>query len=119
MLDPTVDAQLRAEGLTPAPKPWTQFGFNPTAAAVECPWGGADSMHSQRYYAWAALNPGERDTFVGLVEQNGYRTEHTADGTWVLSPGDGSPHADGFLITDEWVVITDTREQVDHIVWGR
>ncbi|MHC2999562.1 hypothetical protein [Microbacterium sp. HJ5] len=119
MLVPVVDEQLRAEGLTPAPKPWTQFGFTPTAAALECPWGTPDSMHSERYYAWAGLNSGEREEFIGLVEQNGYRTEDDAEGTWVLAPEDGSPHADGFLITDAWVVITDTREQIDDIVWAR
>lgn len=119
MLDPLVDAELRREGLTPAPKPWTQFGFAPTAAALECPWGTPGSMHSDRYYAWAALNPGERDTFIGLVEENGYQTEDHADGTWVLPPEDGSPHAEGFLITDAWVVITDTREQIADIIWAR
>ena len=119
MLDPAVDAQLRAEGLTPAPKPWTQFGFTPTAAALECPWGDPDSTQSQKYYAWAAFQPGERDAFVSLVEQNGYRTEDSAEGTWVLPPEDGSPHADGFLITNEWVVITDTRDQIHDIIWAR
>jgi hypothetical protein len=119
MLVPAVDEQLRAEGLTPAPKRWTQFGFTPTGAALECPWGTPDSMHSERYYAWAELNSGERETFIALVEQNGYRTEDGADGIWVLAPDDGYPGPEGFLISDEWVVIADTREQIEDIVWVR
>lgn len=119
MLVPAVDERLRAEGLTPAPKPWTQFGFTPTAAALECPWGTPDSMHSERYYAWAGLNPGEREAFIRLVEQNGYLTEDGADVTWVLASEDGYPGPEGILITDTWVVITDTREQIEDIVWAR
>ena len=38
MLDPAVDAALRAQGYVPAPKRWVQFAFAPTLAAIECPW---------------------------------------------------------------------------------
>ena len=120
MLTPEADARLRAQGFSPSPKPWTQFNFTPTAPAIECPWAPPGVMEAARYYGWAALNPGEKDSFLALVEENGYSTEETAEGTWLLPLDDGSPrNLGGYLITDDWIAIAPTREEVQDIVWAR
>jgi hypothetical protein len=120
MLDAAVDAELRERGLVPAPKDWTQFGFTPTLAAVECPWGVAGSTAIQAYYAWAQFEPGQSEAFVTLVTDNGYAVEESDRGTWLVIPaeleGGGEIAA---LITEDWVAFANSREQIEDIEWAR
>ncbi|MFS0734956.1 hypothetical protein ABC304_05940 [Microbacterium sp. 1P10UB] len=125
MLDPAVDADLRRQGMSPAPKPWTQFQFTPTEASIECPWGLPGDMAARQYYAWTALAPGERDTVLQLAVDNGYTLTDTAEGTWLTygaedgAAGDGPMELSGMLLTDSWFAIADTPDQVRQIVWTR
>ena len=120
MLDPTVDAEMRAKGWAPAAKPFTAFGFTPTGAAIECPWGEAGDAHSQAYYVWAGLAPGEKDTFIALTREHGYVPEPPApEGTWVNWGTDDGMPTSAILVTDEWVAFADTPEQIRDIVWAR
>lgn len=120
MLEPAVDEKLRASGLLPVSKPWTQFGFTPTSAALECPWGEEESTVTQAYYAWARFEPGQRDVFIDLVRDNEYLLEESERGMWLVAPpeagGRGDPVA---LITADWVAFADSRDQIDDIVWTR
>jgi len=118
MLEPMVDATLRATDLTPAPKPWTQFNFEPDGAAIECPWGYEGGSHSEAYFAWAALSDGEAEQFLGLVEENGYTTSEDEDGIWVI-PNEGPNGVEGMLITEEWAAFAPTPELIPAIVWTR
>lgn len=119
MLDPLVDRALRATQLIAAGKPWTQFGFEPSGAAIECPWGYAEQPHAVTYYAWAALAEGEAEEFLALTRSNGYTTMQDEQGTWVVSP-EGEPDTiSGILVTNEWIAFAPTRELVSAIVWTR
>jgi hypothetical protein len=118
MLAPEVDAALRQQGSVPAPRAWTQFGFVPTQAAVECPWGSPGETVSDAYYAWARLAPGESDQFVALVLDNGYAIEESARGTWLVTPPELAGGGEGAtLITADWVAFAGSREEIDDIVW--
>lgn len=125
MLDPAVDAGLRQRGLSPAAKPWTQFGFTPSGAAIECPWGLPGDMSARQYYAWAALAHGERDAFARLAVENGFVLEDGAEGTWLSYPasegpvGGGPMELSGMLLTNDFIAISDTPEQIRDIVWTR
>lgn len=118
MLDPLVDAALRATDLTPAPKPWTQFGFEPSGAAIECPWGYEGGNHSAAYFAWSALSDDEAEQFLKVVEENGYATSEDEAGTWIV-PSDDPNGVEGMLITDEWIAFAPTPELIPAIVWAR
>jgi hypothetical protein len=120
MLTPAVAAELRSRGLEPVAKAWSQFGFTPTAPAVECPWGGEGATASSAFYAWARLQPGQQQQFVSLVIANGYTVELSDRGTWIVTPpelaGGGALEA---LITADWVAFAGTRDDIDDIVWAR
>ncbi len=118
MLAPDVDAYLRNVGMTPSTGPWQYFELFPTGANIECVWAAPENPRSVRFYAWSALKPGEKDSFIGMVQQSGYHTETGADGTWLIPPEDTYPIDDGFLITEEWVAYADTRERIRDIVWA-
>ncbi len=118
MLDPLVDAALRATDLTPAPKPWTQFGFEPSGAAIECPWGYEGGNHSAAYFAWSAQSDDEAEQFLKVVEENGYATSEDEAGTWIV-PSDDPNGVEGMLITDEWIAFAPTPELIPAIVWAR
>ena len=119
MLDPAVDAQLRAKGYIPAGKQWSQFSHTATLAAIECPWAEPGGTFSEAYYAWAALAPGEAEVFIGQTLESGYVTEEAAEGTWVVWGKDDGMPTPAILVTDEWVAMADTQEQVADIVWAR
>lgn len=118
MLDPAVDQELRSADLFPFEKPWTQLGFTPTGAAIECPWGVEGSVESATYFAWSALAEGEGEQFLALAAANDYIAREDEQGTWLTyshpSPQDGS-----ILVTDEWVAIADTPELISAILWTR
>jgi hypothetical protein len=119
MLDPLVDRALRSTQLIPVGKAWTQFGFEPSGAAIECPWGYAEQPHSVTYYAWASLSPGEGETFLALTADNGYTTTQDERGTWVVSPEGDADEISGILVTDEWIALAPTQELISAIVWTR
>lgn len=120
MLSPDIDATLRARGLSPAPKEWTQFGFQATGAALECPWGQPGSTVSDAFYAWARFEPGQADQFIASVLANDYRIEQSERGSWVITPPDlASGGTIAILATPEWVAFAPTRDQIDDIVWAR
>lgn len=120
MLDPAIAEGLRAQGLSPAPKSWSQFGFEPTAAALECPWGDAGSTASSVFYAWAALEDGQDEEFITLALENGYLAEQTAQETWITAPPEAAGGGEiATLVTPEWVAFADTRSQIRDIVWTR
>ncbi|WDM44668.1 hypothetical protein KV395_16080 [Microbacterium luteolum] len=119
MLDPLVDRVLRSTQLIPAAKPWTQFGFEPTGAAIECPWGYEGQPHAVTYFAWAALGEGEGETFLALTAENGYGTTETEQGTWVTDPGSTPGELSGILVTDGWVAFAPTAELIPAILWTR
>ena len=119
MLDPMVDRALRSMQLAPAGKPWTQFGFEPSGAAIECPWGYADQPHAVTYYAWAALGEGEGEKFLALTAENGYTTTEDERGTWVVSPEGDPDTISGILVTDEWIAFAPTKELISAIIWTR
>ena len=76
-------------------------------------------MHSEVYYAWSELAPGEDETFISLTEDNGFTPEETAEGTWIRwQTDDGSPNS-AILVTDEWLAFADSPEQIADIVWAR
>ncbi|MFG6445594.1 hypothetical protein ACFXQA_10020 [Microbacterium sp. P07] len=122
MLDPTVDRDLRAQNLAPSPKPFTSLGFEPTGAAIECPWGQVDSGPgaAELYYGWSAFAPGERDAHIALVQKLGFGIEPDGDGVMLVAPpeqqGGGDPL--DFRVTDDWVAFGPVG-QVDDIVWTR
>ena len=117
MLEPLFDEALRSVRLQPAPKRWTQFGFEPTLAAIECPWGYEGEMHSATYYAWSALADGEREQFLDLTTANGYGTEDDSRGTWIVSPREDPTDQGEVLVTEDWIAFAPTRELVSVIVW--
>ncbi|WP_435749012.1 hypothetical protein [Microbacterium sp. PMB16] len=119
MLDPLVDRALRATQVIPAGKPWTQFGFEPTGAAIECPWGYEGQPHSVTYYAWAALSDGEAEEFLALTAQNGYTTTEDEQGTWVTDDGSTPSEVSGILVTDDWVAFAPEAELIPAILWTR
>lgn len=118
MLEPLVSRALRATELVPAGRPWTQFGFEPTGAALECPWGYESENHSVTYYAWTALAEGEGAEFVALTQKNGYTATENEQGTWIT---DSRPAPPGgvILVTDEWIAMAPTAELIPAIVWTR
>ncbi|MCS3444678.1 hypothetical protein [Microbacterium phyllosphaerae] len=118
MLDPEVDRQLRTADLIPFDKPWTQFDFTPTGAAIECPWGVEGSMESSKYFAWAALAEGEGAQFLALTAENGYTTTEDERGTWVVST-DPLPGDSAILVTDEWIAYAPTPDDISAILWTR
>lgn len=118
MLDPLVDQKLRSSDLLPFEKPWTQFGFEPTGAAIECPWGVEGSVESATYFAWSALAEGEGEEFLALTAQNGYTTTVDERGTWVMEPAP-LPGNSSILVTDEWIAIAPTPEDISAIIWTR
>lgn len=117
MLEPLFDEALRSVRLQPAPKPWTQFGFEPSLAAIECPWGYEGQMHSTTYYAWTALADGEREQFLDLTAENGYQVEEDTRGTWIVSPAEAQTEEMEILVTEDWIAFAPTRELVSVIVW--
>ena len=119
MLDPAVDAELRAEGLLPAPKPFTQFNFTVAGPALECPWGGPDDVHSEAYYVWAAFAPGDRDAFMAVTAEHDYLAEESAEGTWVVYAGDAGPDDPAILVTEEWIAMAPSREKIGDILLTR
>lgn len=124
MLDPAVDARLRAVPLVPYSKDYqtSSFGFVPSGAAISCPWGPPDSLGgpADAYYTWSELLPGERETFLALAaEQSGYTTEPTEMGVWVLPNQDGGGPIGDYFVTDDWVAYAQTRDQITDILWTR
>ena len=124
MLDPAVDARLRAEPLVPYPKEYqrSSFGFVPTGAAISCPWGPPDGLGgpADAYYTWAELLPGDGEIFLALAaEQSGYTTEPAEMGVWVLPNQEGGGPIGDYLVTDKWVAYAQTRDQITDIVWTR
>lgn len=117
MLEPLFDEALRSVRLQPAAKPWTQFGFEPSLAAIECPWGYEGQMHSATYYAWSALAEGEREQFLDLTAENGYQVEEDSRGTWIVSPDEAQTEEIEILVTEDWIAFAPTRELVSVIVW--
>lgn len=118
MLEPVVSIGLRSRGLSPAQKPWTQFGFIPSALALECPWGVAGASAPETYYGWARLEHGQDAHFVALVQENGYIVEQTSQGVWVVAPPDLVTGASvEILVTPGWVAYAETRDAVYDIVW--
>ncbi|MFJ4175797.1 hypothetical protein [Microbacterium sp. NPDC089696] len=118
MLDPVVDEELRSRDLLPSPKPWTQFNFEPSGAALECPWGISGSVESAEYFAWSALSEGESDEFISLAEANGYKVTQDERGRWLESDHDVTPPLEpAVLVTDTWIAIANTPELIDAIRW--
>jgi hypothetical protein len=123
MLNPEADSALRAQNLVPYPKDYelASFGFEPQGAAIACPWGPPDSAGggAWAFYTWAEFLPGERDAYLELAVANGYTTEPSADGIWLVPAEEwGGGQSEGTLVTDEWVASADTREQIADIVWA-
>jgi hypothetical protein len=120
MLTAEAAAELHSRALEPAEKAWSQFGFRPPGAAAECPWGRPGDSTAQVFYAWAALDAQHAQSFLDLVQANGYRVEPGVRGSWVQAP----PELEGggalaILVTVEWVAYAPSREQIDDIVWTR
>lgn len=118
MLEPLVDQTLRSFDLLPFEKSWTQFNFQPTGAAIECPWGVEGSVESATHFSWSALAEGEAEQFLALTAENGYTTTEDEQGTWVISPTT-RPENSAILVTDEWIAYAPTPELIPAIVWTR
>jgi hypothetical protein len=122
MLSPEADAQLRAKNFVPFGKEFTSLGFEPTQAAIECPWAlaGAAVGDADVYYGWAAFAPGEKDGYLQLVKGLGYGTRGVDGGVMLVAPpsqeGGGGPL--DFMVTDEWVAFGPAGRVTD-IVWAR
>lgn len=119
MLDPLVDQALRSTQLLPYEKPWTQFGFDPGGAAIECPWGYEGQMESVSYYAWSALAEGEAELFLALTDDNGQMATEDERGTWVTPIGASPQTVPAILVTDEWIAYAPTPELISAIIWTR
>lgn len=111
---------LRAQGLIPAPKPWDAFEFVGSGPALACPWGYEGTLELRAFYAWVQLLPGEAERFAALVTETGSSFEETSRGRWVVVPPESrSGQESAILVTDEWVALALTREDIDDIVWAR
>lgn len=122
MLDPAVDARLRAEGLVPAPKYDMTFGVDITGAHIACPWGTPGTLHSQAMYTFTVVTPTERAQYLAAAEENDYVAEHTTDGAWLTweNPyGGPGPDEGALLVADEWIASAPSREEIADIVWTR
>jgi hypothetical protein len=123
MLNPAVDADLRARGLVPAPKQDEPFGMDFEGAHISCPWGYEGAMTPEEMYTYTQLTADERVQFLAAAAENGYVAEDDAAGTWLTwqSP-DGSAGPDDWgvwLVADEWTVTAPSRDAVRDIVWAR
>lgn len=84
------------------------------------PLGGAGRIPSRALLRLGGTEPRGAGGLASLVEQSGYyTTEESPVGTWFVETQPGPPGAEGFLLTDEWVVIADTREMVPDVLWTR
>lgn len=124
MLDPAVDASLRADDLVPYEKEFTAFNFVPRGLAIECPWGPPDSAGgaAYAYYTWAELLPGDREALLELAQEGPYTVEETDEGTRLVFEDDGSGNQSEFLVTDRWYAsASDTSDgrSIADILWTR
>lgn len=121
MLDPAVDARLRAMPLVPYPKEFGSsiFGFTGEGPSISCPWGPPDVQASEAsaQYTWVEFRPGERDAFLSLLAQHGYTTEPADRGEWLVGPEEYGIPPMGMLVTETWFASALTRDEVSDIVW--
>jgi hypothetical protein len=75
MLNPAVDADLRARGLVPAPKQDEPFGMDFEGAHISCPWGYEGAMTPEEMYTYTQLTADERVQFLAAAAENGYVAE--------------------------------------------
>lgn len=122
MLDPTVDAELRARGLAPAPKYEVPFLGTVSGAHASCPWSSPGKLEPEVMYSYTALTPAERAEFVAAATASNYVAEETPDGlslVWVAPDGSSSPNEGSWIVADEWVALAPSRDAISDILLTR
>jgi hypothetical protein len=119
MLEPHVRDALYERGLFHNAKEFQTFGFFPQGASLDCPWGWEGDTHSEVYYAWAEILPGEYESVLSYIDANGYVLESRDGGHLVVHPVSPSDLEAGIFLAEDWIAIANTPDQVWDIVLTR